>query len=130
MNALEIQKRRKELGLNQSELAKKLGVSVKTISNYENGEVIPISKKALLHEILSNNTLKEEEVLLENGSKNYTVLVEKVKRLQEIIHEHEEICLLLKDDPVEYNHHNELIKLLKTRISIIERSKKTIYRTK
>ena len=45
MNALEIKEKRKKLGLTQDELAKKLGVSLKTISNYEKGEVIPESKK-------------------------------------------------------------------------------------
>ena len=44
MNNLEIKKKRKELGFTQEELAKKLGVSLKTISNYEKGEVIRINK--------------------------------------------------------------------------------------
>ena len=61
MNALEIKNRRKELGLKQAELAKKLGVSLKTISNYENGEVIPESKIALLRSILN-----EKEVIILN----------------------------------------------------------------
>lgn len=61
MNALEIKNRRKELGLKQAELAKKLGVSLKTISNYENGEVIPESKIALLRSILD-----EKEVIILN----------------------------------------------------------------
>lgn len=65
MNALYIKKRRKELGLKQEDLAKKLGVSVKTISNYENGEVIPESKKELLHSILKKI---EESNLNEPGS--------------------------------------------------------------
>jgi len=61
MNALDIKNKRKELGLNQADLAKRLGVSLKTISNYENGEVIPESKMALLH-----NILDEKEVTILN----------------------------------------------------------------
>ena len=33
-----LRERRKELGINQGELAKALGVSVSAISNYENGQ--------------------------------------------------------------------------------------------
>lgn len=52
MKALEIKQKRKQLGYTQEELAIRLGVSVKTISNYENGEMIPESKKALLRTVL------------------------------------------------------------------------------
>ena len=38
MNSLYIKENRKKLKLNQSELAKLIGVSTKTISNYETGE--------------------------------------------------------------------------------------------
>jgi len=102
MNALEIKKRRKELGLNQSELAKKLGVSTKTISNYENGEVIPESKKELLLKILSNEdaiTLNEpstnygnEKIIIEN-LKSEIKLKDKIIQLQE-----EKIELILKSE--------------------------------
>jgi transcriptional regulator with XRE-family HTH domain len=124
MNALEIKKRRKELGLNQSELAKKLGVSTKTISNYENGEVIPSSKKELLHEILSNNTLKSEDVLYENDVKNSTGFDEKIIQIEERIREREEICLLLFDDPVSLKHQKEVIRLLKIQVDLILKAKK------
>jgi transcriptional regulator with XRE-family HTH domain len=124
MNAIDIKKRRKELGLNQSELAQKLGVSTKTISNYENGEVIPLSKKALLHEILSNNTLKSEDVLYENDVKNSTGFDEKIIQIEERIREREEICLLLFDDPVSLKHQKEVIRLLKIQVDLILKAKK------
>jgi len=91
MNALEIKKRRKELGLNQEELAKKLGVSVKTISNYETGDVIPESKKELLRDIL----YKKEEDTLNEPSEEYKMNPkEKIKLLERIIALQDEISQL------------------------------------
>lgn len=48
MNAEDVKKLRATLGITQRELAQKLGVSLKTITNYENGGVIPDSKRQLL----------------------------------------------------------------------------------
>lgn len=53
MNALEIKKYRKKLNLTQLELAKKIGVSLKTVSNYENGGSIPDTIKQLLRIVLN-----------------------------------------------------------------------------
>lgn len=102
MNALEIKTNRKKLGLNQDELAKRLGVSVKTISNYENGEVIPESKKELLHKILNET----EEIVLKEPPSDYNEekniieqlkleikLKDKIIQLQE-----EKIELILKSE--------------------------------
>jgi transcriptional regulator with XRE-family HTH domain len=62
MNSLRIKELRKKLGLTQDDLAKKIGVSRKTIVNYENGEVIPETKRELLDNILNQkeNYLVEE----------------------------------------------------------------------
>lgn len=59
MNVLEIRESRKKLGFMQVELVKKLGVLVKIILNYENGEVIFELKIDLLYSILSNNIFNE-----------------------------------------------------------------------
>jgi hypothetical protein len=60
MNSSEIRNLREKRGWTQLDLAKKIGVSLKTISNYELGGVIPASKKELLRSVLSetesNNT--------------------------------------------------------------------------
>jgi DNA-binding XRE family transcriptional regulator len=66
MNALEIKENRKRLGLTQDALGKLLGVSKRTIINYESGDVVPVTKSELLHQILLadklelNNDKKEE----------------------------------------------------------------------
>ncbi|AWH74845.1 hypothetical protein DCS32_11945 [Dokdonia sp. Dokd-P16] len=52
MTGEEIKLRRKELGLTQLELSKKIGVSVNTVVNYEKGKTIPDSKLSLLNSIL------------------------------------------------------------------------------
>ena len=55
MEGIEIKKLRKSLGLTQEKLAKMIGVSTKTIVNYEGGGVIPESKKDILLVILKKN---------------------------------------------------------------------------
>lgn len=54
MNAEEIKEKRKKLGLTQDDLAKKIGTTKRTIINYEKGEVIPDSKKEILHSVLND----------------------------------------------------------------------------
>lgn len=49
----DIEKLRKLLNLTQETFASKLGVSARTIQNWEAGKVIPKSKLAILHEIAS-----------------------------------------------------------------------------
>lgn len=52
MNDLQIKEYRKKLKLTQLELANLIGVSLKTISNYENGGSIPDAIKQLLRIVL------------------------------------------------------------------------------
>lgn len=58
---LEIKKIRSELGLSQDELAGKIGVTIRTIQNWEAGKVIPKSKHELLRSLLVVNTTVEVE---------------------------------------------------------------------
>ncbi len=51
MNALEVKSIRKNLGLTQANFAKKLGVDIRTVQNWEGGGVIPDSKSELLRKI-------------------------------------------------------------------------------
>ncbi len=51
MNGIEIKKNRQKFGLTQEQLAKKIGVSERTIINYENGETIPKTKYEIFHSV-------------------------------------------------------------------------------
>lgn len=122
MNALQIKEARKRLGLTQAELAKRLGVSLKTISNYESGEVIPITKLELLHSILSNNTLNETTTEYIKT----TSLEEKILELEEKIKVREEYVLDLENihpaNSSKIEHQKEIINVLKMRLDLIVNS--------
>lgn len=66
MDAQEIKKQREKLGLTQRDLAEKIGVSLKTITNYETGGTIPASKQDILRKVLSGTTT--EAVMIENSN--------------------------------------------------------------
>ena len=58
MNTLDIKKERENLNMTQEEFAELLGVSRKTIANYESGSNIPETKEKIFSRILSNFTHK------------------------------------------------------------------------
>ena len=58
LDASTLKIRRKELKLTQEELARRIGVSKRTIINYEGGEVIPRSKSELLRQVLFGESEK------------------------------------------------------------------------
>ncbi|MGG7036396.1 MAG: S24 family peptidase [Flavobacterium sp.] len=71
MNSLDIKEIRSKLKLSQSELAKMLGISLRTVQNWEAGEAIPKTK----HEILRSLQIgklpidkKTDDVVNETGS--------------------------------------------------------------
>ena len=76
MNALEIKENRKRLGLTQDALGKLLGVSKRTIINYENGDVVPVTKSELLHQILLADTLEMNSVKKEDSDPYITSLTD------------------------------------------------------
>lgn len=66
ISGLEIRARRKELKLTQEELAKQIGVSRNTIKNYENGGVIPESKRTILSNILFDKANQDSQTAFKN----------------------------------------------------------------
>lgn len=71
MNGLEIKKYRKKMKLTQEGLADKLGVTKRTIINYEKGELIPESKVKLFHHLINDvnftSELKEPDDVYETN---------------------------------------------------------------
>lgn len=63
MNALQVKENRKRMGLTQEELGLKLGVSKRTIINYEQGTLIPESKEKLLHIIFNEKVQNKVEAI-------------------------------------------------------------------
>lgn len=57
MDAKKIREKREELGLTQSELATLIGVSLRTIQNYEKDGVIPSSKYEILRNVLNTSNI-------------------------------------------------------------------------
>lgn len=60
MRGEEIKKKRNELNLTQEELGRILGVSKRTIINYEKGKIIPDSKIELLHNFIHGNKANDQ----------------------------------------------------------------------
>jgi transcriptional regulator with XRE-family HTH domain len=120
MNALEIKTNRKKNGLTQEALAKLLGVSKRTIINYEKGEVIPETKNELLHSIFN----KERIDILNEPVENYIkASPNEIEEIEEVIREREKISEL---DPSQANHQKEIIRLLKIQIQLIKENKNDI----
>lgn len=107
MSSLEIKEKRKELGLTQNELAKKIGVSVSTIVNYENGKIIPESKKEILNDILCANSKKQKVFI------SYSIEDLKEYRIDK------EDIITIRTDLENINHHLEKINILKGRLTFI-----------
>ncbi len=74
MDASQIKQLRAKLGLTQQEFANKIGVSLKTITNYENGGAIPAGKQALLQSI----SREAEKNVLQHSEGNLIVGVGRV----------------------------------------------------
>ena len=54
INEANVKELRAILGISQKDLAEKLGVSIRTIANYEAGGVIPMNKQLMIEGMLSN----------------------------------------------------------------------------
>jgi DNA-binding XRE family transcriptional regulator len=64
MNGIELRENRIKHGLTQEKLGELLGVSKRTVINYEQGEVIPNTKSEILHRVFSGSQtveLKEKD---------------------------------------------------------------------
>ena len=122
MKSIELKKLRKEKGLTQEQLAKIIGVSTKTIVNYEKGTVIPNSKREILHNtlIIDNSLPKvsfEYDSLPTNGLKEIK-LSHSVIELIEELNERKRIIELLYKNNARFDHQLVMISLVETRLKI------------
>jgi DNA-binding XRE family transcriptional regulator len=122
MNAIDVKEIRKKFGWRQDELAVKIGVSRKTITNYETGGVIPESKKVLLLSLLSNNVLETASEFIPRAPLDS--FARKIREVIEKINSRNEIIQLLDGKVEEIKHHKEMIDLYYTQIEIITAAQK------
>jgi transcriptional regulator with XRE-family HTH domain len=122
MNSIQIKTERKKLGITQKKLAEMLGVSTQTVNGYENGKEIPETKIPLLIKIFdiekSNIVNEPTEIYITKGYDK------KILSVKEQIKLREEIIDLANGDQSIIQHEKEMIKLLKTKIEMIETAKK------
>jgi DNA-binding XRE family transcriptional regulator len=123
MKILNIKESRKILGITQEQLAKKVGVSRKTMNSYENGSEIPETKRELLLTILSNikveNELKEPDLeYIEAPGYQLKIksIEEEIQTRRNIIKESADHCLIA--------HQNKMIELLLLQIHEIKKAEK------
>lgn len=141
MNSLYIKENRKKLKLNQSELAKLIGVSTKTISNYETGETIPETKKEILYKILNQEKkpkfydIPENNILEDNFTQEpeeiyYTksVFQKQIEKKEEEILARKNNIQDLKKINQDYSHHQTMIKLLEENIEILKIAEKDFFK--
>jgi len=114
INGIELKKIRKKLNLSQEKLAKKIGVSVRTVRNYESGEVIPISKQAILHELKLNSENINQSIKGNNnnviGGNNYNKDSLEIMDLKNQIKEKDKIISQLLDEQKKL--HEQINKLI------------------
>lgn len=76
MTGEDIRNQREKMSITQAELAKRLGVSLRTISNYESGGKIPASKREMLRYVLSEDYARPAEAMtIENELVAYVPLI-------------------------------------------------------
>jgi len=80
MNGLDIIKIREELGVTQKEFAELIGVDRRTVINYEQGKIIPESKKKLLELLLKGKRDKSESSINNNSENNCREQTENLNR--------------------------------------------------
>ena len=109
MSDLEIKQIRKNLKISQTELAKMLGVSLRTIQNWEAGETIPNTKHEILRNLLSNEQVNEISKI--NISINKT---------ENISNDLSDIDLLKKENTLIKNEVSVYKELAEARLEVIE----------
>jgi len=121
MSNLDIIKIREELNVTQKEFAELIGVDRRTVINYEQGKIIPESKKKLLELLLqgkrdqsessvknhSENNCKEQ---LENKDGEILELKDHIKTLKNFLEEKTIVSEFLKAENTRLKEENDRLK--------------------
>lgn len=70
MNKVEVKEIREKMGISQEKFAKLLGVTARTVQNWESGGVIPQTKREILHEMSINFSGSEQKNVNGNNTMN------------------------------------------------------------
>lgn len=84
MDSLEVKNNRKKYNLTQGQLAKMIGVSKKTIANYEAGETIPNTKRVILHRVFDELKQNKQETE-QNDSISSNKEIEYLKKINSFL---------------------------------------------
>lgn len=86
MSNLDLKKIRKNNNLTQSGLAEKLGISTRTVQNWEAGDAIPESKKLLIQSFFMNeeNSLNEESAEYHTLQKRAVAIIDDWDNLMKV----------------------------------------------
>ena len=68
MNEIDVKIIREQLGCTQGTLAEKLGVSIRTVQNWENGKVIPETKRNFIFSLMQSENASLKQRLLSSFS--------------------------------------------------------------
>jgi len=120
MSNLDIIKIREELKVTQKEFAELIGVDRRTVINYEQGKIIPESKKKLLELLLQGKRDQSESSVknhpenckeqLENKDGEILELKDHIKTLKEFIAEKTTVADFYKSENIRLKEEIEMLK--------------------
>jgi len=121
MKGSDIRKRRKELGWKQSEIAKRMGVSVNTVSTWERGGSIPeTTMKRLIDVLYSKEDISDKKALVYSlNNQIHQATNDLINALNEKIEE-------VKKDTTSIKSFEEIQQMLKLKIELVEQLKKSM----
>lgn len=114
MNALGVKEIRKKFNINQNELAELIGVSRRTIANWETGATIPPQWQSRLDEVAQKNTIEIGKVVRSSGSDIERKSSDHVDRMLTIIENQNEMFRRSQDEI------DRLINIIEVKLGVTE----------
>lgn len=120
-NMLNIKEEREKRGLTQEEFAELLGVTRKTIVNYESGSNIPETKEKIFIRILSNTTLGEKPKTPSLVKDGVEVSLEEAAKFVALNFKEARLSSRLLDLEIKNDNRDYLIEYLESKGHTVER---------